>query len=57
MSNEQQNTVNEATEKGATMVEYALMVALLAIALIAAVTALKGSVSQAYSRSGSTLMQ
>ena len=54
MSEEKNLPVSEE-EKGATMVEYALMVALLAVALIAAVTALKTSASKAFSQTGSTM--
>ena len=43
------------SNRGATMVEYALMVALLAVALIAAVTALKGNVSTTFSKTSSRL--
>jgi Flp pilus assembly pilin Flp len=44
-------------EKGATMVEYALLVALIAVALIAAVVSLKTQVSTSFSQSNSALRQ
>lgn len=48
--------MNEKKEqRGATMVEYALMVALMAVALIAAVQALKGNVSETFSKVGNEL--
>lgn len=56
MTNEKtKDTLEE--EEGATMVEYALMVALLAVALISAVGLLKRNVSEAFSKSGSALKQ
>ena len=45
--------IEEKSEQGATMVEYALMVALIAIALIAAVTLLQQNISQSFSQAGS----
>ena len=42
-------------EEGATMVEYALMVALIAVACIVATTALGGSIQSIFSRIGSHL--
>ena len=42
-------------EKGATMVEYALMVALIAVVAIAAVTFLGNEVSDSFSNIGNTL--
>lgn len=47
--------VEDKSEVGATMVEYALMVALLAVALIAAVVLLQENVSQTFSRVGSAV--
>ncbi|MCB0346506.1 MAG: Flp family type IVb pilin [Bdellovibrionales bacterium] len=47
--------VEDNSEVGATMVEYALMVALLAVALIAAVVLLQQNVSQTFSRVGSAV--
>lgn len=44
-----------AKEKGATMLEYALLAALIAIVCLAAVTLLGTNASQAFSRSASTL--
>jgi Flp pilus assembly pilin Flp len=55
MANERTCSSVEKQDRGATMVEYALMVTLLAIALIAAVVALKSSVSSSFSRAGSSL--
>jgi pilus assembly protein Flp/PilA len=43
------------TERGATMVEYVLILALIAIVVIAVVTALGGSVSSKFSRASSGL--
>jgi pilus assembly protein Flp/PilA len=45
----------ENEDKGATMVEYALLVALMAIALIAAVNFMKTGTSQRFSQIGSAL--
>ncbi len=42
-------------EEGATMVEYALMVALIAVVCIAAVTLLGGSASSKFSQIGSAV--
>ena len=39
----------EESEKGASLVEYALLVALIAIVCIAAITALGGSISKQFS--------
>jgi Flp pilus assembly pilin Flp len=49
--------VKQENEKGATMVEYALLVALIAVALISAVVSLKTQVSTSFSRSNSALRQ
>jgi Flp pilus assembly pilin Flp len=43
------------TERGATMVEYVLILALIAIFVIAVVTALGGSVSKKFSQASSGL--
>ncbi|HMO17039.1 MAG TPA: Flp family type IVb pilin [Oligoflexia bacterium] len=45
----------ETKEAGATMVEYALLVALIAIALIAVVIVMRGGVSQKFSQVASGL--
>jgi Flp pilus assembly pilin Flp len=42
-------------EKGASMVEYILLVALIALAVIAAVVFLRGQVSSKFDQTGSTL--
>jgi pilus assembly protein Flp/PilA len=42
-------------EEGATMVEYALMVALIAVALIATVTALKNGVANSFGKATNEL--
>lgn len=44
-----------AKEDGATMVEYALLVALIAIVLIAAIAILSGGIGDIFSRAGTTL--
>ena len=46
---------NQKEEKGATMVEYALLVALIAIALIGALNLLTEDISEAFSTVGSHL--
>lgn len=46
-----------AKEEGATMVEYALLVALIAIALIAVIVVLRGGISSVFSRAATTLNQ
>ena len=43
------------TERGASMVEYILLVALIALAVLAAVTFLSGEVKGSFNREGSTL--
>jgi pilus assembly protein Flp/PilA len=43
------------TERGASMVEYVLLVALIALAVIAAVIFLGGQVNSKFSKAGSTL--
>lgn len=43
------------SEKGATMLEYALLAALIAVVCIAAVTLLGTNASQAFSRSASAI--
>ena len=43
------------TERGASLVEYALLVALIAVVCIAAVTLLGGSASNKFSEVGSSL--
>ena len=45
----------ENNEKGATMIEYALMVALMAILLMAAITLMKNNTSTAFSQVGSAI--
>jgi Flp pilus assembly pilin Flp len=47
--------VEEKSEEGATMVEYALLVALMAIALMAAVTFMKTGASNRFSQVNSAL--
>ena len=42
-------------EEGATMVEYALMVALIAVALIGTVTALKGGIGTTFGKATTEL--
>lgn len=42
-------------ERGATLVEYALLVALIAVVLMGAVTFIGGSASDSMSRSGSSI--
>jgi pilus assembly protein Flp/PilA len=42
-------------ERGATLVEYILLVALIALAVIAAVVFLRGQVSSKFNQTGSTL--
>lgn len=44
-----------ATERGASMVEYILLVALIALAVLAAVTFLSRTINDAYNREGSQL--
>jgi Flp pilus assembly pilin Flp len=44
-----------ATERGASMVEYILLVALIALAVIAAVIFLRGQVQSKFSEAGSKL--
>ncbi|MGI9579044.1 MAG: Flp family type IVb pilin [Microthrixaceae bacterium] len=43
------------TERGASLVEYALLVALIAVACIAAMTFLKGGIEDNFSTAGSEL--
>lgn len=45
----------EKKERGASMVEYALLVALIAVVLIVGVTALSKNISQSFSASGSAI--
>jgi pilus assembly protein Flp/PilA len=42
-------------EEGATMVEYALLVALIAIVLIVAITFLSGKIGETFSEAGNSL--
>jgi pilus assembly protein Flp/PilA len=49
------STVEGTKDEGATMVEYALLAALIAVALIAVVTYLSQSVSSTFSKVGSSL--
>jgi len=42
-------------EKGQTLVEYALIIVVIALAVIAAMTALKGGIEGAYTRAATTL--
>jgi len=44
-----------ATERGASMVEYILLVALIALAVLAAVTFLSRTINDAYNREGSQI--
>ncbi len=46
-----------SSEKGATAVEYALMVGLLAIGIIGSVTFLKGKVGSTFNRAGTEIAQ
>jgi Flp pilus assembly pilin Flp len=48
-------TARTETERGATMVEYVLILALIAIFVIAVVTALGGEVSKKFSQASSGL--
>ena len=41
-------------EKGQTLVEYALIIVVIALAVIAAMTALRGGIEGAYNRAAST---
>jgi pilus assembly protein Flp/PilA len=50
-----ENEVKKSDEEGATMVEYALMVALIAVICIAAVTFLGRQASNTFSRVGSSV--
>lgn len=47
--NDELNVVNEEQEEGASLVEYALLVALIAVVAIVAVTAVGNSVSSKFS--------
>ena len=55
MENEIKKIESSEKEEGATMVEYALLVALIAVVCIAAVTFLGSQASQAFSRIGSNI--
>ena len=55
MEKEIKKTETSEQEEGATMVEYALLVALIAVVCIAAVTFLGSQTSQAFSRIGSAV--
>lgn len=43
------------SEEGATVIEYVLLAALIAVALIAAITLLQGDISETFSTVGSAL--
>jgi pilus assembly protein Flp/PilA len=49
------NWLNERKEHGQTLVEYALIIVLIAVVLIIALTVLKNSISEAFSKIGSGL--
>ncbi|MCE5258459.1 MAG: Flp family type IVb pilin [Chloroflexi bacterium] len=49
------NWLQERREKGQTLVEYALIIVLIAVLLIVALTVLKNTISQAFSRISSGL--
>ena len=55
MNNEIKNVEVKKDEKGATMLEYALMAALIAVVCIAAVTLLGTNASTAFSKVGSSI--
>lgn len=55
MDNQIKNLNTEQDEKGASMLEYALMAALIAVVCIAAVTFLGAEASKAFSAVGSSL--
>jgi Flp pilus assembly pilin Flp len=55
MSQEILNQEEDRNDKGATMVEYALLVALMAIALMAAITFMQQGASQRFSQVSSAL--
>ncbi len=48
-------TAQVRTERGASLVEYALLVALIAVASIAAMQFLKGGIDDKFSEAGSSL--
>lgn len=48
-------TAQTRTERGASLVEYALLVALIAVACIAAMQFLKGGIDDKFSEAGSEL--
>ncbi len=48
-------TAQTRSERGASLVEYALLVALIAVACIAAMTFLKGGIEDNFSTAGSEL--
>jgi pilus assembly protein Flp/PilA len=48
-------TAQARTERGASLVEYALLVALIAVACIAAMQFLKGGIDDKFSEAGSEL--
>ena len=48
-------TAQARTERGASLVEYALLVALIAVACIAAMQFLKGAIDDKFSEAGSEL--
>ena len=53
--NKEINTLNKENEEGASMLEYALMAALIAVVCIAAVTFLGRQASTAFSNVGSAI--
>lgn len=53
---EMNKEVAKKSEKGATMLEYALLAALVAVVAIAAITTLGTSASRQFSRVGSSLI-
>ncbi|MFN8392823.1 MAG: Flp family type IVb pilin [Bdellovibrionota bacterium] len=55
MKNELAAASKHSSEKGATMLEYALMAALIAVVCIAAVTLLGRNANTAFSKVGSTI--
>lgn len=55
MENLETKIVVNQEEKGATMLEYALLAALIAVVCILAITFLGGQASQAFSKVGSSI--
>lgn len=48
--------IKKNNKKGASLVEYALLIALIAVACMAAMGALKTNISQSFSKTGSALL-